>query len=185
MAGKPQTRVVPGAGDRIAALLRQHASVNTAVALARVANLSRQTLHRAINEDALTQETLRAIASALGVSAEVIVEPGPQWDASYTREDGTVVGIQAKSYAARHARNLPLSVREFLAEAQLEMVKAGALDEEIAEALSLMKAPEVFTFYEGGAAAAREFNEADVLKGMRALYNGVIKPELKQRGRKL
>jgi transcriptional regulator with XRE-family HTH domain len=81
--------------------------------------------------------------------------------------------------------NLPLSVRELLAESRLEMVKAGALDEEIEEALALMRSAAVFTFYEGGAAAPRDFNEADVLKGMRAIYNGAIKPELKQRGRKL
>jgi transcriptional regulator with XRE-family HTH domain len=85
----------------------------------------------------------------------------------------------------RHTRNLPLSVRELLAESRLEMVKAGALDEEIEEALALMRSAAVFTFYEGGAAAPRDFNEADVLKGMHAIYSGVIKPELKQRGRNL
>lgn len=63
------------------------------------------------------------------------------------------------------------------------MVKAGALEDEVSEALDLLKSPQIFTFYQGG--APKDFSEEQVLVGMRAIYRGVIKPELKKRGRTL
>lgn len=83
----------------------------------------------------------------------------------------------------RHARNLPLAVREYLAELRLRLTKGGAQEEEIEEAMDLLRSPALFTFYKGGTPS--EFNEEDVLRGMKALAEGVVIPELKDRGRKI
>lgn len=83
----------------------------------------------------------------------------------------------------RHARNLPLAVREYLAELRLRLTKGGAAEEEIDEAMELLRSPQVFTFYKGGAPS--EYNEEDVLRGMKAIAEGVIIPELRDRGRKI
>lgn len=83
----------------------------------------------------------------------------------------------------RHQRNLPLAVREYLAEFQLRLVKGGATEEEIEEALRLLKSPDVFSYFKGGRPV--EFNEEDVLNGMRAIGEDVIIPRLKKLGRKV
>lgn len=83
----------------------------------------------------------------------------------------------------RHLRNLPLAVREYLAEFQLRLTRSGATEEEIDEALELMRSPELFTFYKGGMPS--EYPEADVLRGMKAIGEGVVIPELRDRGRKI
>jgi DNA-binding XRE family transcriptional regulator len=146
--------------------------------------------------------TQTAVAELVGKSRQTL-NAWEREDEDAPMPDEWVLGILAAAYSTtpsalrygdaakvsetppRYQRNLPLAVRELLAESRLEMVKAGALDEEIEEAIALMRSAAVFTFYEGGAAAPRDFNEADVLKGMHAIYSGVIKPELKQRGRNL
>lgn len=83
----------------------------------------------------------------------------------------------------RHLRNLPLAVREYLAEFRSRLRQGGASDEEITEAIELMQSPQVFTFYKGGALS--EFNEDQVLRGMKAIGEGVVIPELRERGRKI
>jgi transcriptional regulator with XRE-family HTH domain len=83
----------------------------------------------------------------------------------------------------RHARNLPLAVREYLAEFQLRLVKGGASEDEIDEAMRLLKSPDVFSYFKGG--RPTEFNEEDVLNGMRAIGEDVIVPRLKKLGRKV
>lgn len=89
----------------------------------------------------------------------------------------------APGQGARHAKNLPLRVREYLAELRLRLTKGGALEEEIEEAMDLLRSPALFTFYKGGTPS--EFNEEDVLRGMKALAEGVVIPELRDRGRKI
>lgn len=89
-------------------------------------------------------------------------------------------GTDAKT---RHARNLPLAVREYLAALRLRLTKGGASDDEIEEAMDLLRSPALFTFYKGGAPS--EFNEQDVLRGMKAIAEGVVIPELRDRGRKI
>lgn len=98
MASKLQTEVVPGVGDRIAAIIRRHETIRTGVALARAAKLSRQTLHRALKEDTLTRQTARAVADALSVSVETLV---PDEDASDTHVTSAAVRerIPPKAYA--------------------------------------------------------------------------------------
>jgi transcriptional regulator with XRE-family HTH domain len=83
----------------------------------------------------------------------------------------------------RHLRHLPLAVREYLGEFRSRLKRGGASDEEITEALELMQSPQVFTFYKGGALS--EFNEDQVLRGMKAIGEGVVIPELRERGRKI
>lgn len=83
----------------------------------------------------------------------------------------------------RHARNLPLAVREYLAEFQLRLTKGGATEDEIEEAMDLLRSPQLFTFYKGGAPS--EYNEEDVLRGIKGIAEGVIIPELRERGRKV
>lgn len=74
-------------------------------------------------------------------------------------------------------------VRTFLAETRLELTKGGASDEEIEEAMELLTAPQVRSYFMGG--ARRDRSEEDVLKGMRALVEAVIKPTLRELGRNL
>jgi hypothetical protein len=90
---------------------------------------------------------------------------------------------RAEYSAPRHQLNLPHAVREYLAEFQLRLVKGGATEEEIDEAMRLLKSPDVFTYFKGGRPA--EFNEQDVLDGMRAIGEDVIIPRLKKLGRKV
>lgn len=92
-------------------------------------------------------------------------------------------GYSEPQFAARHSRNLPLRVREYLAELRLRLTKGGALEEEIDEAMELLRSPALFTFYKGGEPS--EFNEEDVLRGMKAIAEGVVIPELRERGRKI
>ena len=83
----------------------------------------------------------------------------------------------------RHARNLPLAVREYLAEFQLRLTKADVPEEQIEEAMRLLKSPDVFSYFKGG--RPTEYNEEDVLNGMRAIGEDVIIPRLKKLGRKI
>lgn len=83
----------------------------------------------------------------------------------------------------RHARNLPFEVRKYLAEFRLRLTNAHVPDEEIEEALELMQSPQLFTFYKGGVPS--EYNEEEVLRGMKAIGEGVVIPELRERGRKI
>lgn len=106
MAGKPTTQVIPGFGDRVAALLRRHPRINTAVALGREAGVSRQTLHRALNEDSLTLDTMRAIASALGVPmAELQAPEYPAAPVRRVREPSPVYAVYPGQFP-RHVEGL-------------------------------------------------------------------------------
>jgi len=171
MAGKPQMEHFQGVGDRIAALLRRHPTIGTAAALGRVADLSRQTLHRAMNEDVMTRVTGRAIADALGVRLESLI--------GEARADVAVADVPV----ARHARHLPLAIREYLAEFELRLLRSGATEEEMAEAIALLQASANFVYNVGG--TQREYGEDDVLRGMKGIGEGVIVPELRERGRNI
>lgn len=95
-----------------------------------------------------------------------------------------VVRETAQAYVVpRHARNLPLSVREYLAEFHVRLVKGGASEDEIDEALALLRSPDVFSYFKGGKLA--EYNEEDVLDGMRSLAEDVVIPRLQKLGRKV
>lgn len=119
-------------------------------------------------------ELFRVAADLKGASV-------PQDDDEMAREADELARLSRS--APRHARALPLSVREYLGEFRLRLIRGGASDEEIDEALSLMQSPQLFTFYKGGALS--EFNEDQVLRGMKAIGEGVVIPELNERGRKI
>jgi transcriptional regulator with XRE-family HTH domain len=123
-------------------------------------------------------DTLVRLAELYGTSVDALVSDphvqGGQHSVDVSR------GTNAKS---RLARNLPLAIREYLAELQLRLTKGGATEDEISEAMDLLRSPAVFTFYKGGELS--EFNEADVLRGMKAMAEGAIIPELRERGRKI
>lgn len=91
--------------------------------------------------------------------------------------------VTVSAVVPRHARNLPYEVRKYLAEFQLRLTNANVPEEEIEEAMRLLKSPDVFTYFKGGALS--EYNEEDVLNGMRAIGEDVIIPRLKKLGRKV
>jgi transcriptional regulator with XRE-family HTH domain len=126
------------------------------------------------------RDSLRESAARMGMvyraeSTEAVASPAI---ARVIRKGGEASPVQA-----RHAKNLPLSVREYLADFQLRLVRGGAAEDEVEEAMALLKSPEVFTFYKGGVPS--EFNEDEVLRGMKAIGEGVIIPTLQERGRKV
>lgn len=84
---------------------------------------------------------------------------------------------------SRHARNLPFSAREYLAELRLRLVKAGATEEQIDEAFDLFKSPAVFSFYFGGSQKA--FTAADVLNNVKTFAEESVLPTLRRRGLKV
>lgn len=156
----------------------------TQIAAASLVGKSRQTINawEREDEDSASPDDgdLDLLASAYGTTRAALRygEIGPI--GIYTDAG---VANQRVSEPAPGRQALSASIREFLAHSQLEMVKAGALEDEVSEAMDLLKSPQIFTFYQGG--APHDFTEEQVLMGMRAIYRGVIKPELKKRGRKL
>ena len=77
-------------------------------------------------------------------------------------------------------RGVPKSIRVFIAEEVLEYEKAGATEDEIAEARRLLSAPLRFVDCVGG--FPHDFNEDDVMKTIRASAK-VIRRGLKKLGR--
>jgi transcriptional regulator with XRE-family HTH domain len=112
-----------------------------------------------------------------GTSRASAAGPGPLRTADEVAEWG------APALNPRHARNLPLSVREYLAEFHVRLVKGGASEDEIDEAMALLRSPDVFSYFKGGKLA--EYNEEDVLDGMRSLAEDVVIPRLQKLGRKV
>jgi plasmid maintenance system antidote protein VapI len=175
--GKGQMEEVPGVGDRIAALLRRHASIHNASALARAAGVSRETMNRALNHDTLTRPTAMGIARALGITTEQLLGEQPVFLA---------VGEQVESFnapEARHARTMPLKLRIYLDELRLRLTKGGAEEEEIERALAVLRSPSLFTYYSVG--TPKELPEEKVLQAMKAIAEHFILPDLRSRGRKV
>jgi transcriptional regulator with XRE-family HTH domain len=83
--------------------------------------------------------------------------------------------------SARHAVNLPYSIRVFLDEFRLRITKGGASEEEVDRAIQLLRSPSLFTWYSSG--TPRELPEGKVLQSMKAIAESVIIPELRERGR--
>jgi transcriptional regulator with XRE-family HTH domain len=84
---------------------------------------------------------------------------------------------------SRHARNVPLEVREFLAEFQLRITRAGSTEEEVERAMELLRSQPLFSWYSTG--SPRDLSPDKIVLGMKAVAEHVIIPELRQRGRKL
>jgi lambda repressor-like predicted transcriptional regulator len=177
MPGKPQMEVFSGVGDRVAALLRRHPTIGTAVALGREAGLSRQTLHRVINEDTATLETIRAIATALKVSMEDLVTGAP------ALPDTRPAANAEDAAGPRHLRNLPLEVRVYLDELRLRLTKGGATEDEVDRAMALLRRPSIFSWYSVG--TPKDLSPAKVLQTMKAITESAILPYLREQGRKV
>lgn len=126
-------------------------------------------------------ENLNALAALFGTTSRTLLTGEPDIQ---PRTENVSRGTLSEPFAIipRHARNLPLSVREFLAEFRLRLTKGGATDEEIAEADKLLLAPDVFSYFAGG--KLNEYDEEDVLDGMRSMAEAVVR-RLKRKGRKI
>lgn len=88
---------------------------------------------------------------------------------------------QQEIVEAKIKRHLPLIAREFLAEFRLRLTREGAEEDEIDEAMDLLRSPQLFTFYKGRNPA--EYSEDELVRGMKAIAEGVIIPVLRERGR--
>jgi transcriptional regulator with XRE-family HTH domain len=77
---------------------------------------------------------------------------------------------------------LPQRARVWLKQFELELVNAGATDDEVRDARELLTRPEVFRLNMGGAPS--EANDEEVLEAMDT-YAHVIRDSLRRRGRKL
>lgn len=157
---------------------------------------SRQTIVNWENPDATPvpdEAELGLLAKAYGVPAQqlrygqiirgaIVTGHAPQTVSGTVSETLHPVD-RVDATVTRHARNLPLSVREYLHDFRGRLLKAGATDEQIEEAMDLFRAPQVFTLYVGG--AMREFTEDDVLANIRTLAEESVIPTLRRRGLKL
>jgi plasmid maintenance system antidote protein VapI len=173
--------VIPGLGDWIAGLLRRKARAEgrriTKSELAAQAGISRETLYRALSQDEVTPAVADSFARVLGVSVQVLLAPN-----SIALEDAmSPAGVYRDGGAAGATTPLPQRVRVWLAEFRTELTRAGATDDEIDEAMELLRSPQLRTFFVGG--APREMTEAQTLEGMEAIAV-VVRATLKKRGRK-
>jgi DNA-binding XRE family transcriptional regulator len=184
LSGNPRVLVVPGLGDWIAGLLRRKARADgrriTKSQLAEAAGISRETLYRALSKDEVTPAVADSFARALGVSTQILLAPGSIALEASMSPPGVYRDGDGGS-AATPSRTLPQRVRVWLAEFRAELTRAGATDDEIAEAMDLLQAPQLFVFYAGG--KPREMTEEQMLTGVEALAT-VIRKELRKRGRK-
>jgi transcriptional regulator with XRE-family HTH domain len=140
------------------------------------------------DRQAPSDEALVRVAAFLGTSVAFLrygpdTRSGSAADLARRNPDGSVTTFEVKSTAPRHARNLPLSVREYLAEFQLRLTKGGASEDDVDEAMTLLRSPQVFIYFSGG--KLNEYNETDILDGMKSIAEDVVIPRLRKLGRKL
>lgn len=125
-------------------------------------------------------ERLAKIAAALRTTpAALLGEPTASVRGSSHTGEGTNGDRPGEGGAEvplrRHA------VRVWLREFELELVRAGATDDEIANARTLLTRPEALTFYVGG--HFRDATEEETLMGMEAMAE-FIRDRLTLKGRK-
>lgn len=70
------------------------------------------------------------------------------------------------------------AVRVWQKEFELELVKAGATEDQVAEAMDLVRAPQVFTFFAGG--SPKGLTEQEAIEGMEALAT-LVRTQYRQR----
>lgn len=120
-------------------------------------------------------ENLAALARLFGKTVAQLRHGEPPMSTGSVHRDE-----EARS-AATPSRVHPQRVRVWLADFRAELTRAGATDDEIAEAMDLLQAPQLFVFYAGG--KPREMTEEQMVQGLEALAT-VIRRELRKRGRK-
>jgi transcriptional regulator with XRE-family HTH domain len=173
MALKGQAVESPGVGGRIRQLLlerqMQGREPSRQLSLAKASGISRQTLSIILNSDRITENAADAIARAFGVPLATIApeHAGGRPLLGSVREP---FGIYTP--AASQA------VRLFLARLQAELIEAGASDEEIRAAVSLVTSPEVLIYCAGG--NHHDLSDAERLKGMESVVQSLIRPKFQK-----
>lgn len=151
ISAKSRQRVAtfPGVGARIGKLSIAKGLNNTT--LADVADVSRQTVTNATERDTISRNTAAKLAAKLGVTEEQLLG-----------EEPLVMAVSEP-----RPRGVPLGVRVWLKQFELELAKAGATEEEIGDARALLTREEAFVFYVGG--RKRDATEEETIVGMEAL----------------
>ena len=181
MAGNGKAAKVEGVGEQIRTLLLK-ARMNVS-ALARESGVSRETLYRALREDEISRATAAQIADVLGVTEKALLSP-PKAAAEPDVRGSRHTGEGGGAGSGERSTEVPLrrhAVRVWLREFELELVRAGATDDEIADARTLLTRPEALTFYVGG--HTRDATEEETIMGMEAMAE-FIRDQLKKAGRK-
>lgn len=164
-------RHLEGVGDRVHAAIRQ-ARVSQ-LDLARNAGISRQTLTTVLSRDRVSRPVGERIAAALGVPVEDLfpglIPTNAVRESAATRYSPDPAAIE---------RPLPRvlgthRVRVWLSSFRHELTKAGVADDQIREAMDLVTAPQIFSYYRGGAPG--ELNESDAIVAMEAIATGIRK----------
>lgn len=142
--------------------------------------------------DRMQGPAMRQLAALYGTTVEALFGEGGSatsneselsMDVSRGTPPSKVSEPEDAPYTPRLARNLPLAIREYLAEFQFRLVKGGATEDEIDKAMTLLMRNANFVYNVGG--TQREFAEPEVLRGIKGIGEGVIIPELRERGRKV
>jgi transcriptional regulator with XRE-family HTH domain len=104
----------------------------------------------------------QALAQVLGVSREWLLGESEEPDPQPVKPSGVLSkrGLE---------RPLPLvadsyEVRVWQKQFELELTKAGATEDQVAEAMDLVRAPQVLTFFAGG--GSKSFSEEKAIQGM-------------------
>lgn len=121
-------------------------------------------------------DTLKRLAEYLGTTPEHL---------RYGALSGIVREAVERPYEQqpRLARNLPLTIREYVAEFELRLVRAKVPEEDVEEAMRLLRSVASFVYNKGG--VQREFPEEAVLRNMKGIGEDVIVPDLRERGYKV
>lgn len=131
--------------------------------------------------------TVEDAAEAVGVDPSDVAD----WERDLSAPSDTQREVLVRLYSLyssdrsrppRVSAGLPFRIRVWLQQELLDYAKAGVSDEELVKARQLLEAPELFSFYSGGAPRAR--TEDEVLKGMRGVA-AAVRATLRERGYKL
>lgn len=141
-------------------------------ALARAVEVHPKTVSRWENDVMVPDsDVLQRVAEALQVDIGWILSgKGPLAYGGPSIESGGAAVAEA-SAPPRLLRNH--AIRVWLQQFRLRLTKARVPDEAIEEAMALLTAPSVFTFYSGG--TAEDLGEEDVLLGMEGMTAPILK----------
>jgi transcriptional regulator with XRE-family HTH domain len=167
---------VEGVGDRVYTALRK--SRLSQLELAQKAGVSRQTLTTLLSRDRVSRPVADRVAAALGVPGHELVPEilGKERAATYGDPDPATVERPLPRVLRTH------KVRVWLSGFRLELTKAGVNDDQIREAIDLVTAPQIFSYYRGGSPG--ELNEDEAIVAMEAIATGIRKLRSKRRAAK-
>lgn len=164
-------RHIEGIGGRVYTALRS--ARLSQLELAHKAGISRQTLTTLLSSDRVSRPVGERVAAALGIPVHELL-PG-LIPANQVRES---VNGYGSPDPATIERPLPRvlrthKVRVWLSGFRLELTKAGVNDDQIREAIDLVTAPQIFSYYRGGSPG--ELNEDEAIVAMEAIATGIRK----------